>query len=66
MLIYCMKGSELASFPGPDHAALLRFQRAVADILRHDPSKVPSKVPDIDCSWRFMVLYLSKIPIIFM
>ena len=34
----------------------------VADILQH----VPSKVPDIDCSWHFMVLYLGKIPIISM
>ena len=25
-----------------------------------------SKVPDIDCSWHFMVLYPGKIPIIFM
>ena len=30
------------------------------DILQH----VPSKVPDIDCSWHFMVLYLGKILII--
>ena len=34
----------------------------VADVLRH----APSKVPDIDCSWHFMVLYLSKIPIVSM
>ena len=31
----------------------------VADILQH----IPSKVPDIDCSWHFMVLYLGKLPI---
>ena len=30
----------------------------IADILWH----VPSKVPEIDCSWHFMVLYLDKIP----
>ena len=34
----------------------------VADVLRH----VPSKVPDNDCSKYFMVLYLSKIPIVSM
>ena len=34
----------------------------VADIFRH----VPSKVPDIDCSWHFMVLYLGKVLIMFL
>ena len=36
------------------------FGLYVTDILLH----VPSKIPDNDCSWHFMVLYLGKISII--
>ena len=35
------------------------FELHVADILWH----VPIKVPDLDCGWHFLVLYLGKIPI---
>ena len=41
------------------------FFGTVADILQHVKAMyILNKVPDIDCSWHFIVLYQGKIPII--